>query len=807
MFVTPPLRPSTLGHWGPGVLRRNFPGITVKNISELLNSELNVTTANGGEMPYVGWMELNFRLLSSKVELAVPFLVTDQSLDTPIIGFNVIEEIVKTSSEDAMLHQEITSSFTELNSKNASALVNFIQSRNQSDLCLIKTMKHDTIIPPRQSQSVTCRANTGPVERTTPVLFEPDESNPWPSGLEITETLLTVKKGKSSKVEIDIVNNTNHDIRLPGRTLLGRLQLVQSVTPVEVRLKDSNGNMKTPDEESTEAKVADQATTCTGNAGGPPLIPPHAEEPLSTPSHIKDIDLSGLNAHQKEVALKLLTEEADSFARDDSDVGCIRDLELNLDLEDQTPVQKNYVAVPKPLYPEVKAYIEDLLNRDFIRKSSSSYSSPVVCVRKKDQSLRLCVDYRALNKKTRPDRHPIPRIQETLDNLGGNSWFSVLDQGKAYHQGFMSAKSQPYTAFITPWGLYEWVRIPFGLSRAPGAFQRFMENCLGDLRDTVCIPYLDDIIIFSASFEEHVEHTRKVLRRLREHGVKLKPRKCKLFKKEVVFLGRVVSEEGYKLDPSSIKPVLSLKESSPKTVNEVRKLMGFLNYYRRYIKNFSKIAKPIYDLIKITDHPSEESMREKPRQGKKNPSQLPPRHPVVWTSSHQSALDKLIDCLTCAPVMAYPNFEKPFVLHTDASKDGLGAVLYQHQNDILRVVAYGSRTLTPAEKNYHLHSGKLEFLALKWAICDQFRDYLYYAPSFKVYTDNNPLTYVLSSAKLNATGLRWIGDLADFNFTIHYRPGKANIDADTLSRMALDDIAYMESCTEVIPHEVLQTVV
>ena len=184
----------------------------------------------------------------------------------------------------------------------------------------------------------------------------------------------------------------------------------------------------------------------------------------------------------------------------------------------------------------------------------------------------------------------------------------------------------------------------------------------------------------------------------------------------------------------SIKPVLSLKESSPKTVNEVRKLMGFLNCYRRYIKNFSKIAKPIYDLIKITDHPSEESTREKPRQGKRNPSQLSPRHPVVWTSSHQSALDKLIDCLTCAPVMAYPNFEKPFVPRTDASKDGLGAVLYQHQNDILRVVAYGSRTLTPAEKNYPLHSGQLEFLALKWTICDQFRDYIYYAPSFKVCT-------------------------------------------------------------------------
>ncbi|PIK58362.1 hypothetical protein BSL78_04750 [Apostichopus japonicus] len=230
-------------------------------------------------------------------------------------------------------------------------------------------------------------------------------------------------------------------------------------------------------------------------------------------------------------------------------------------------------------------------------------------------------------------------------------------------------------------------------------------------------------------------------------------------------------------------------------------------YYCRYLKDYSKRAKSLFDLL---SGPKDLKTVVAPRTGRARPkdsNQVPSKTPIEWTSKHQIVLESLIDDLATAPVMAYPDFSQPFVLHTDASQDGLGAVLYQRQGGVMRVIGYGSRTLNPAEKNYHLHSGKLEFLALKWAITEQFRDYLYYAPTFTVYTDNNPLTYILTSAKLNATGHRWVAELADYHFSIKYRPGKNNADADTLSRLPLEVETMEKTCSEEISPEAMSAIV
>ena len=253
------------------------------------------------------------------------------------------------------------------------------------------------------------------------------------------------------------MNTSTHDINLKGRTEIGVLQLVRSVTPVELKFKDR---------QEMEEERRPEASSVIENVEVQTIQRHEEAEGDIDNNLIPKVTLgSNLSEEQIRSAQLMLYEERDAFCTSSQDVGCTEGLKHKIILSDSTPVQKHYVAVPKPLYPELKRYIEDLLNRGFIQRSKSPYSSCCVIVRKKDGSMRLCIDYRELNDKTTADRHPISRIQDTLDSLSGQKWFSTIDQGKAYHQGFMDPESRPLTAFVTPWGLYEWIRLPMGLKK------------------------------------------------------------------------------------------------------------------------------------------------------------------------------------------------------------------------------------------------------------------------------------------------------------------------------------------------------
>ena len=784
-------------------LKQTFGGLEIRNLVDLLgvHTRLDVKAANDTPIPYSGFVELEFSFLGEQgiPTIIVPFLVTDNALENPIIGYNVIEEIVKNQAmasenkieksdlSNLLVNAMIASFHKEPNT--IEALISFMKCVKDDHLGYVKTPKKNVWVPSKQSVKIPCRCNGLVDASKSNVIFEPDETEPWPHGLEVNQELMSVSKGVSHRVNVTIHNNTNHQILLKARTILGRLDPVKSIVPADAKLASTTVSS------STQTAVFQQKSTNISET----------KRQNVSPDFLKQFDLTGLDEQQRKMAEEMLMSHAESFSSAEQDIGCAEGLQLPISLSDPTPVQKTYTAIPKPLYAEVKQYLEDLLNRGWIVKSRSNYASPVVCVRKKDGSLRLCVDYRLLNSRTIQDRHPLPRVDDTLQSLGGNHWFTLLDQGKAYHQGFVQEESRHLTAFITPWGLYEWVRIPFGLTNAPGEFQRFMEHCLEGIRDEFCIPYLDDLLVFSPDFKSHIQHLSTVLERLRSKGLKLKPTKCDLFKHQIKYLGHVVSKQGYCMDTSNLTAIYQLRDSKPTTVGDVRRIIGFLNYYRKYIQNFSKIAKPLFELLQ--KHPLQERntiQKRNFRSGSKSPVIIPSTTPIDWQQYHQQALNKLIDCLSSPPLLAYPDFTLPFVLHTDASASGLGAVLYQEQDGIMRVIGYASRTLSAAERNYHLHSGKLEFLALKWAVCDHFRDFLYYAPSFTVFTDNNPLTYVLSTAKLNATGHRWVSELADFRFTVKYRPGKINVDADVLSRMPSTIEDMMQSCTSEISPDILQ---
>ncbi|KAK8976607.1 hypothetical protein V6N11_057207 [Hibiscus sabdariffa] len=411
-----------------------------------------------------------------------------------------------------------------------------------------------------------------------------------------------------------------------------------------------------------------------------------------------------------------------------------------------------YRMAPKEL-KELKVQLQELLDRGFIRPSSSPWGAPVLFVKKKDGSLRLCIDYRKLNKLTVKNKYLLPRIDDLFDQFRGATVFSKIDLRSGYYQLWVKDSDVAKTAIRTRYGHYEFLVMPFGLTNAPAAFMDMMNRVFRPYLDQFVVVFIDDILIYSRSEAEHVEHLRIVLQTLRDHRLYAKLSKCEFWLKKVTFLGHVVSAEGIQVDPSKIEAIVSWKQ--PKNVSEIRSFLGLAGYYRRFVEGFSIIAAPLTKLL-----------------GKDVP--------FVWTEAQQTSFEKLKEALTQAPVLVQPESGKDFAVYSDASHSGLGCVLMQEG----RVIAYASRQLRPHELNYPTHD--LELAAVVFAL-KIWRHYLYGEKCY-IYTDHKSLKYLLTQKELNLRQRRWLELLKDYDCQIEYHPGKANVVADALSRKTVTDL-------------------
>ena len=473
--------------------------------------------------------------------------------------------------------------------------------------------------------------------------------------------------------------------------------------------------------------------------------------------HVFEQSSINLDEDQSQVLKELLFNDQDLFSKGPSDLGCTNMVKHKIDVGDSAPIKQHPRRLPLAKTEEADQAIEEMLVNGIIEPSTSAWCSPIVLVRKKDGSTRFCVDYRKLNTITRKDAYPIPRLDTTLDSLSGSNWFSTLDLKSGYWQVELDDDAKEKTAFSSGKGLWQFKVMPFGLCTAPSTFQRLMEAVLSQMPLETSLVYIDDIIVHAVDFNTEVSNLKQVFKKLRSANLKLNPKKCTLFAREVIYLGHIVGQNGISADPKKVEAISTWPV--PTTVKDVRRFLGLCSYYRRFIFNFAEMAKPLHRL-------TEKDVR------------------FEWTSECQNAFSSLKAALKDAPVLKYPDTNKPYILDTDASKVGLGAVLSQEVEGREHVIAYYSRSLSRQESNYC--TTRRELLAAVSAI-EHFSPYLY-GVDFLLRTDHSALQWLLQFKNPKDQMARWLEKLQPYNFTIAYRPGVKHGNADALSRRPCADV-------------------
>jgi hypothetical protein len=462
-----------------------------------------------------------------------------------------------------------------------------------------------------------------------------------------------------------------------------------------------------------------------------------------------------LNPDEREELRKLLKEFWDCFALNPNKPTTTTVVQHEIDTGSHRPIKFKPYQVPKAWEDKVKEMIDDMRENNIISPTSTSpWGFPVVLVKKKDGSLRFCVDYRKLNAITKTSSYPIPLISELLDSLNGAKYFSSMDLASGYWQIRMHPDSVEKTAFVSKYGAFMFNVMPFGLVGAPATFQSLMDRIFGDLQwKNLCV-YFDDIFVFSKTFKEHILQLREVFTRLRRYQLQAKLSKCQFLRKELIFLGYQVTQGGILPDPDRIKHVQEW--GTPKRAKDVRSFVGLCSYYRRFVPHFASIAEPLHRLM-----------------GKNSE--------FKWSPEADNAFKMLKQKLTSAPILIAPDWTQPFILHTDASKFGLGAVLAQNIGGEEKVVAYASKSLNKAQQNYT--TSDRECLAIIWGI-RHFRAHLL-GRKFSLFTDHSALQFI-NTMKLNRdlSGrlARYQMFLQEYEFEPNYRKGELNANADALSR-------------------------
>ena len=693
-----------------------LPAPTVPHTS-LLPTKKTLKAANGTEIPVLG--KATVPLETEKFSSSITGLVSEHVAEV-MLGIDWLTE--NNASWDF---------------KGASILLAgsphaLTVCRGARKWCRRVILMEDVQVPPRSQTDLPCKVvfQRRPIE---------DDRVQWTTqpisingGMHVARTLMPADR--FSGVPVRVMNARSDPQLIYAGTVISDLE------PLSVAQVTAVGSYTNPAISQEETAMEERTPR---NLSGP-----------GVPSYVKDLVDKVDDATPENVVVglqELLLKNRHVFSESECDLRHTNIIEHRIDTGSAKPVRQQLRRYPPAHLEVILEHIDNMLQQGIIEKASSPWASNIVLVKKKDDNFRCCIDYRQLNNVTVKDAYPLPRIDSCLDAMSEARWFSTFDLRSSYHQVGVAPEDRDKTTFICPRGMYRYKTVPFGLRNAGATFQRLMDILMSGLHLEICLVYLDDIVVYAKTAEEHLERLKMIFQRLGEAGLKLKPEKCRFFRRSVSFLGHVISDQGIGTDPAKIEQVANWP--TPASVQELRTFMGLSSYYRRFVRDFAKLASPLHSLMK-----KDATFR--------------------WSDEAQRSFETLKAALTSLPVLAMPPDHREYMLDTDASDYAIGAVLSQRQESVERVIAYASRSLDRRERNYCVT--RKELLAVVYFL-KYFKQYLL-GRRFKVRTDHAALTWLRRTPDPIGQQARWLEQMEEYDFEVEHRPGVRHANADALSR-------------------------